>query len=212
MDRPRPGANQTGAGSPTTQQGSQEETRMTESTAGASTGDRCWTYWVAYRHNNGLGAVAVSLGLPLRAACQLLMVARRIERDEDVRGVVVLSWQELLAPQVDLAARLEVPARLDGDVAVPELALRELIAAAERIENRVSTVTMDLLGSGLEMLVHLERPAPVELAGSLLADLALAGEPRTREHCGDNPFVVSSGTVVIGGGPVVVKVFCEVPV
>ncbi len=95
MDRPRPGANQTGAGSPATQHGVGEGTSMTQEGTGPLAG-RQWTYWVAYSHASGLGAVAVCAEARLATPGQVVGLAGRIGRDAGLRDVVILSWQPLV--------------------------------------------------------------------------------------------------------------------
>lgn len=176
-----------------------------------------WTYWVAYRHRDGMGAVAASLGLPLRVACQLAMLAQRIERDEDVRDVVVLSWQELAVPVVDATVSAEGAsageAGCPADAAekvLPE-AVGRVLAASERQGNLVSTLTLLVGARTSEISVHLRASASAEQADALLADLGVDGEPAVQEYRAREPFDVHSGEVEVAGAPVVIKVFCQVP-
>jgi hypothetical protein len=57
-----------------------------------------WTYWVAYGHAGGLGAVAVCVGEPLTAASRVTGLAERIGREAGSRDVTVMSWQLLSGP------------------------------------------------------------------------------------------------------------------
>jgi hypothetical protein len=175
-----------------------------------------WTYWVAYRHRDGMGAVAVSLGLPIRAACQLAMLAHRIERAEDVRDVVVLSWQEL-AGAVDhtqIPVRDVADASDDGDTGrvarLPVVALGRVLAAAQRLGRPVSMVTVSTAFESLQLDVHYIPRASAEQAAELLAELGFAGAPAAETFYGAKPFGVRTATVDIAGSPVLVRVYCEV--
>src|SRR5262249_5803395 len=133
MDRPRPGANQYGAGSPATQPGQGEVTSMTQDGIGPLAG-RQLTYWVAYSHASGLGAVAVSTAARLNTPGQLVGLAEQISRDAGNRDVVVLSWH-LMSASTEAAAPTAVeratPADVVGPVDVPVSAPQGAAVRAE---------------------------------------------------------------------------------
>jgi hypothetical protein len=172
---------------------------MTESSGAAGSGERYWTYWVAYRHRDGMGAAALSLGLPLRAACQLAMLAARIEREEGVRDVVVLSWQELSAP--------EVAASLDPLVD----AMERVLAAGDRMGSPVSSLSATRRYDPPEIRVHLQSRASIQEAEAFLAVLGFVGTPEIAHIRGERDFVTCTGYVDVADGGAAVIVFCEEP-
>jgi hypothetical protein len=162
MDRPRPGANQTGAGSPATQHGEGEGTSMTQDSTGPLAEGQ-WTYWVSYSHASGLGAVAVCAQERLATAGQLVGLAGRIGRDAGLRDVVILNWQRL-AP----AVRPDRPAdlrRADGDEAG--------LAAAGHVGVPVSASPGAAVRGEVTASVH--GPADLRRAGAVEAGEVAAG-------------------------------------
>ena len=57
-----------------------------------------WSYYVAFSHQYGFGAVEIQLAAPLTTFQQVQDIVKVIHRKDGLPGVVVVSWQLLREP------------------------------------------------------------------------------------------------------------------
>jgi hypothetical protein len=129
---------------------------MTQEGTGPLAG-RQLTYWVAYSHSSGLGAVAASTAARLSTPGQLVGLAEQIGQDAGHRDVVILSWHLMSASTeaaVPTAVERVAPAEVGPvDVPVPApqgAAVRAEIAAMAHALDAADRVGLSVVSTRCE--------------------------------------------------------------